>query len=514
VQKRRDQIEPPATHEQLTDLPLLRLADDRTLIALSAARNRLDNSLAHDYLGRSAWMKLTPPRFTPPRVIPPAAPLNRLAFIATFVRNPLQVAPQAVYDEDFVSFGGASAPRVWVTAPALIKAVLLDEREKFHKITQIRLLSPLLGKGILTSEGADWKWQRQASAPMFRQQDLMGFVPAFVRAAQGVLAKWRETPQGSVRRVDEDMTQATFEVISATLLPSADDTVAPAIKHSVGVSQKSSGWGQLYASMNVPGWFPRPGMLAGRRAVHTLRSAVAAMIRDRRELWKNGGREPDDLMHRLIAARDPETGQSMNDEQLIDNLLTFYLAGHETTAKALTWTLYLLARSPEWAAALEEEVSRVTGGAALASEHIDRLVLVQQVLKESMRLYPPVPIMSRQAVADAQIGAHRIRAGTSVLIPIYVIHRHTRRWEDPDAFDPGRFALEREAKMPRYQYMPFGAGPRICIGMAFALIEATAMLAALLQHARFAPVEGHEPWPVARVTLIPKGGMPLKVWTR
>jgi cytochrome P450 len=462
----------------------------------------------------SALLKPVPPRFTPPRITPPAKPLGRLSFMATFVRNPLQVVPQAAYQEDFVSSGSTGSQRIWITAPALIKAVLLDQREKFQKLTQIRLLSPVLGRGILTSEGADWKWQRQASAPMFRQQDLADFVPAFVRATEGLLAKWRGTPPGSMQRVDVDMTQATFNVISATLLPSADDTVAPAVAHSVGVFQRSTGWGQLYAAMKAPRWLPRPGIVSGRRAVVSLRAAVATMIRERRAAGGNGGTEPDDLMHRLIAARDPETGQSMNDEQLIDNLLTFYLAGHETTAKALTWTLYLLARSPEWTAMLEDEIARVTGGAAVAGEHIDRLVLVQQVVKESMRLFPPVPLMSRQAVADTRLDGHDIKAGASVLMPIYAIHRHARRWTDPDVFDPERFAPEREAEIPRYQYMPFGAGPRICIGMAFALMEATAMLATLLQHARFAPVAGHEPFPIARVTLVPRGGMPLKVWVR
>jgi cytochrome P450 len=264
--------------------------------------------------------------------------------------------------------------------------------------------------------------------------------------------------------------------------------------------------------MNVPKWMPHPGKLSAALATRRLRSSVAAMLDERRALGRQGVREPDDLMHRLMAARDPDTGQSMNDEELVDNLLTFYMAGHETTAKALTWTLYLLAQSPQWTAAVQEEIARVTGGAAVGSEHIERLALVQQVIKESMRLYPPVPIMSRQAVADTRIEGHDISAGASVLIPIYVIHRHTKRWQDPDAFDPARFAAGREAQVPRYQYLPFGAGPRICIGMAFALMEATAMLATLLQHARFEPVEGHEPAPIARITLVPKGGMPLKVW--
>ncbi len=448
----------------------------------------------------------------PPRITPPARPLGRLAFLATFVRNPLQIVPQAAYEEDFGSFAGANSPRVWITSPALIKEVMLDERDKFQKIIQIRLLGPLLGKGILTSEGADWKWQRQASAPMFKPQDLLRFVPTFARVTDGLLETWRAAPQGSVHRIDADMTRLTFDIIAATLLPSGDDPVAPVFERSVKAFQKSGGWNQLLAAFNAPRWVPRPGYVAGRRAIVTLRSAVAAMIRERREAVKNAGEAPDDLMHRLMAARDPETGQSMNDEQLIDNLLTFYLAGHETTAKALTWTLYLLARSPQWSTALKEEIARVAGGAAIASGHIEKLVLVQQVLKESMRLYPPVPIMSRQAVGDTTIAGHRLRAGGSVLMPIYVIHRHTRRWENPDAFDPTRFAPERESKIPRYQYMPFGAGPRICIGMSFAMIEATAILATMLQQVRFETVAGHEPTPIARVTLLPSGGMPLKVF--
>ncbi len=447
------------------------------------------------------------PPLTPPRVVPPASPLGRLAFIRAFVRNPLQVLPRAAYEEDFVAFGGAKLPRAWVTSPALIKAVLLDEREKFGKLTQIRLLGPLLGKGILTSEGADWKWQRQAVAPMFRPQELARFVPTFVRAAEDALARWRAMPPGSVQAIDEDMTRATFEVIAATLLPSADESFARTVQGSVQSLQRFGPWGILYASMNLPPWLPQPGMFAQARAVRILRSTVAALVRER----EGESDPPDDLMRRLIAARDPETGRSMGEAQLVDNLLTFYLAGHETTAKALTWTLYLLARSPEWTAALEDEIERVTGGAAIRGDQAADLVKVQQVLKESMRLYPPVPMMSRQAVADAQIDGHAIRAGTSILMPIYAIHRHAKRWDRPDEFDPARFSPEREAAIPRYQYMPFGAGPRLCIGMPFAMIEATVILATFLQRARFALARDEEPTPVASVTLIPKGGMPLKV---
>ncbi len=449
------------------------------------------------------------PRLVPPRITPPAQPLGGLAFVARFVRNPITVVPQAAYEGDLVAVMRGRTPIVWITAPAMIKTVLLDEREKFLKLAQIRLLSPLLGKGILTSEGADWKWQRQASAPMFRPQELAGFVPTFVRAAQAVVERWRAQPR-AVQPIDRDMTEATFEVISATLLPSADARMPQVMERSTALFQRSGAWGQLYAVANLPKWLPQPGRRPMARAIGALRCAVLALIAERRA----NRAAKDDLVHRLMQARDPETGQTMNDEQLVDNLLTFYLAGHETTAKALTWTLYLLACSPEWTRVLEEEIAHVTGGAEINAGHVERLVLTQQVLKESMRLYPPVPLMSRQAVAGTQLGGHPIRAGTSVVMPIYAIHRHAKRWEDPDAFDPARFAPQREAAIPRYQYMPFGAGPRICIGMGFAMIEATAMLATLLRHARFAPVAGREPAPVARVTLIPGGGMPLQVRLR
>jgi len=451
-------------------------------------------------------------KLIPPAVAPPEKPLGRIAFISRYIRNPLSVVPREAYEDDFVPVQSRRGSIAWITAPSLIRAVLVDEREKFRKLAQIRLLSPLLGKGILTSEGADWRWQRRATSPMFRPPDLMTFVPTFARVAEAMLERWCASSAGSVQAIDRDMTAVTFDVISATLLPSADRTVGPALERATGRFQRSGSWAQLYAVANVPRWVPHPGRGSMLGAVQTLRSSVRALLAERRAAGESAA--PDDLLHRLMDARDPETGQAMNDEQLIDNLLTFYLAGHETTARALTWTLFLLASSPQWASALEEEIERVTGGAAVEAAHIEQLRLVQQVVKESMRIYPPVPMMSRQAIDDAVIDGQRIRAGTSVVIPIYAIHRHRKRWQEPDAFDPTRFSPEREAHIPRYQYMPFGAGPRICIGNAFAMIEATAILATLLRRARFALVPGPQPEPIARVTLIPRGGMPLRVSLR
>jgi cytochrome P450 len=302
------------------------------------------------------------------------------------------------------------------------------------------------------------------------------------------------------------MTAATFDVISATLLPTADEHFAQRIQASLRALQRHGGWDMLYASLRLPIWLPRPGMVREHAAMLDLRGAVMKLLHEQRA----SGRDADDLLQRLVAARDPETGRAMDDEQLVDNLLTFYLAGHDTTARSLAWTLYLLARFPGWRDALRDEIDRVTGGAPIEARHVEALALVQQVVKESMRLYPPVPIMSRQAVADAVIDGREVANGISILMPIYAVHRHAKRWDRPHEFDPARFSAANESSIPRYQYMPFGAGPRVCIGMSFAMVEATAILATLLQHARF-ELAGPEPVPVARVTLVPQHGVNLRV---
>ena len=261
----------------------------------------------------------------PPRVNPPEAPLGRLAFMAAFVRNPLETLPRAVYERDAV----ASGERVWITAPSLVRKVLLDDRERYRKLSSIRLLGPLLGRGILTSEGAEWKWQRQAAAPIFRQQDLLRLVPAFVAASERLVARWRARP--GEQAIDRDMTRVTFEVISSTLLPSTNASLGAVFERSMGGFQRAAGWSLFFATTGLPGWLPRPGMLASARAAAALRRATLAVLQERRSRPGEGG----ELLQRLIAARDPETGRSMDDARLVDNLLTFYLAGHETTARAL-----------------------------------------------------------------------------------------------------------------------------------------------------------------------------------
>ena len=446
-----------------------------------------------------------------PRVEPLEGRLGTAAYFAQLLKNPLRILPAAAYEEGIVWAERAGRPICWITEPAYIKTVLLDKREIFQRtsVTQ-RLLGPLLGNGVLTADGADWKWQRQTAAPVFRHHDLLAFVPVIAEAAERLLAEWRQDASRATRDIDRDMTLVTFDVVSHTLLPGGDQHVGPLIGRSNVDYQKPLGWQMAYANIGLPAWVPHPGWLKMQTARRRLRSAVAGLVAERRA----SSSRKDDLLERLAQAKNPETGARMPDELLIDNLLTFLMAGHETTAKALTWTLYLLASAPEWGDRIAEEVRQVAGSGPIKPEHIDKLVITTQVLKESMRLYPPAPIMSRQASVDTELAGVPIKKGTQIIIPIYAIQRHRQRWSNPDHFEPNRFAPENEAQIPRYQYMPFGAGPRICIGMAFALIEGIAILAMLVRAAAFAITPGHVPEPISRVTLRPAGGMPLSVRLR
>lgn len=447
----------------------------------------------------------------PPTVTPPAGPLPVWRFLPTFIRNPIRALPEPVYHEPiFVPprMGGRIA---WVTDPALVEQILLAEHESFPKSPiEKRIFEAIIGDGIFTAEGASWRWQRRTVAPLFRHTELLSFVPEMSAAALRLTTHWRE--RGPLRRhpIDHDMTDLTFDVLQATIFSGATPDEADAMKTHIGAYLECTSWDIAFEVLQIPAWVWHPAKRPMRRSADALLAAIRSTIRRERAAgWPSGG-----LMARLGNARDPETGATMSEDQIAHNLLTFAAAGHETTAKALTWTLYLLARAPDWQERLREEVVRVAGSGPITSAHIEQLVVTRQVAKEAMRLYPPAPVLGRMTRVPAEIGGHRFEAGAMLVIPIYVIHRHRKLWDDPDRFDPSRFEPSREATYARTQFMPFGFGPRTCIGMSFAMIEAVVLLAHLVRDARFACHSALAPEPVSRVTLRPKGGMPLDVDVR
>lgn len=446
--------------------------------------------------------------FYPPTVEPAAGLLPLYRFIPRFIRNPLRSLPRAVYEEPLVVNTAAARGMAWVTAPALVERILLHEADDFPKTPlEKRVFEPILGDGILTSQGQSWRWQRRTVAPLFRHQDLVAHVPAMVAVGEDRLDIWRTAPTVT-RHIDREMADVTHDVFTHTLLAGAARADGDIIKRRGAQFLSRISWEIAWAMLRLPGWAWHPAKGSMRHSALAMRAATERIIAKRREQKGEPGR---DILGRLLATRDPETGQPMSDEQIADNLLTFIAAGHETTAKALTWTLYLLARVPEWQARVREEVASVCGSSRVKACDLDKLTVTTRVLKECMRLYPPAPVMTRAVRRDLDIGGQRLKQGALIVIPIFAIHRHRALWIDPDRFEPDRFLPEAESNHFRTQFMPFGFGPRTCIGMAFAMLEATALLATLVRGARFEWDGRHTPEPVSRVTLQPKGGMPLIV---
>jgi cytochrome P450 len=451
------------------------------------------------------------PPLYPPTVTPPAQPLPLARFLFRFVRNPLSTVAEPVYEEPMLVRSNGVRAVAYVTDPALVEEVLLRGSERFHKSpVEKQVFQNSLGDGILTSQGASWRWQRRTAAPLFRPADLASLVPAMTAAAEDQAARWRTSTPGSVQAIDHDMTETTFRVISETMFAGGADAEAKAMLKAADRALATISWDIAAAMLRFPRWLWYPGKFARRHSAQAMRASVATILARRRA----AGLEGEDLLARLARAQDPETGAPMSEKQLIDNLLTFLAAGHETTAKALTWTFYLIARAPQWQQRILDEVAAVAGDAPIGAAHIDRLVVTRAVLKESMRLYPPAPIMTRIATEEMSLGDRTIAAGTFIVVPIFAIHRHRKLWSDPGRFDPDRFKPEREAAYARTQFMPFGFGPRTCIGMTFAMMEAIAILATLVRRARFGWDGKHAPEPLSRITLRPKGGMPLAVWPR
>ena len=437
--------------------------------------------------------------------------LSTVRTLRKIVRNPMEAWPEAVYTEPMVVSHMLGRKTVFICAPDLIQQVLVDDSESFVKAESMRRsLEPGLGQGILTAEGNRWRLQRRVAAPVFRPAHVNSFLPAMLRASRDMRDRWAELPAGAEIDVSQQMTRVTFEIILETMLSGAGDADLGKLEVSIRDFLESSSWATALSAIGAPLWTPFPGKRRSERACAFLKQAVGDRISERRRT----GERRDDLLSLMLDAKDPETGDGLNDIDIRDNILTFIGAGHETTALALTWTFYLLARHPEVERRILGEVEQVTLGDPLRPEQVAELVYTRQVVQEAMRVFPPVAMVVRQSVRDLQLGGERVAAGDNVFVPIYAVHHHSALWPDPDRFDPDRFLPEAVKGRHRWSYLPFGAGPRICIGMGFALLEAVAILATLLPSARLSAEPSFVPTPKLRVTMRPAEGMPMRVKRR
>ena len=373
-----------------------------------------------------------------------------------------------------------------------------------------RALEPALGHGILTAEDERWRAQRRSVAPAFRPSAVNSFIPAMIAAARTTLARWQAMPDGAAVAVDREMMHLTFEIILETMLSGRGDIDVAQVERSIADFLQSTSWAVVLAALGLPEWTPFPGKARAMRGRSYLRGMMTKRVGERR----HSGDRHDDLLSLLLDARDPETGAGVSDTEVIDNILTFIGAGHETTALALTWTYYLLSHHPEVEAKILAEIANVTGGAGLGPGQVAELAYTRQVVMEAMRVYSPVSMIGRTVMQGFRIGQQDLQQGDRLLVPIHAVHHHVMLWDRPEVFDPDRFAPEAAKARHRFAWMPFGAGPRICIGMQFALLEAVAILGTLLPTLRLRAKPGYVPVPISRVTTRPDQGMPMTLMRR
>ncbi len=440
--------------------------------------------------------------------IPPLGVMATLRTLRKLVRNPMEAWPAAVYTDRLVVSHMLGRNTLFLCDPDLVQQVLVDDSESFVKAEPMRRsLEPALGNGILTAEGARWRLQRRVAAPVFRPAHVNTFVPAMIRASRDMRERWAALPDGEPIEVSREMMRVTFDIILETMLSGRGSADVAKVEVSIRDFLESTSWAVALCALGAPLWTPFPGKRRAERGGHYLREMVDANIAERRLT----GERRDDLLSLMLDARDPETGEGLCDTDIRDNILTFIGAGHETTALALTWTFYLLARHPAVEQRVLAEIEQVTGGAELEAHQVASLTYTRQVIQEAMRIYPPVAMVVRQSTRDLSIGGVAVTPHDNVFVPIYAIHRHDRLWPNPEAFDPERFSPEQVKARHRWSYLPFGAGPRICIGMGFALLEAAAILGTLLPAAHLSAAPGFKPTPKLRVTMRPAEGMPMRV---
>ena len=439
----------------------------------------------------------------PARVPLATQPLGIWGSLRAGRRNVLELIPEIATRAPMIS--GTTGKR-WhmVMEPEALKRILRDRVDNYPKSVVTKLiLEPAIGDSLFVAEGAEWMWQRRTAAPVFTHRNVSALAPVMTAAAERACA--RLVP-GRAANLFDEMVTATFEVISDVTFSggAAFDRAAVhrAIEDYIGQTAKVS----VLDILGAPAWVPRPGRLMTGAAMRQTKRLADQAIESRRV---EGAKVPPDLLDLLMAGADPETGRRMTTDELRDNLLTFIVAGHETTALTLSWALYLCAFDPAVQEAARAESQGVLRDRAATAADLAALPLIRRIVDEALRLYPPAAFLSRTAQGPDELCGREIRAGDTVILPIYALHRHHALWQAPDSFDPGRFADPRA--VPRFHYLPFGDGPRICIGASFALQEAVIILATLLARFRFAPVPGREPKPVMILTLRPEGGVWLQV---
>jgi cytochrome P450 len=442
--------------------------------------------------------------FLPSRTAAPPGPRGTFlgGNLADFRRDRLDFLTQTAR-----SYGDVAALRLGphriflVSHPDLIEEVLVTQSRHFSKHFALRLNPLVLGKGLLTSEGDLWLRQRRLIQPAFQRSKINRYGAVMPAYTSRLIDSWSD---GETRDIVPELMRLTLQIAAKILFDAEVSDEASAVGEALTLLQESF-ISRFNSLVPPPLWLPLPSNLRLRRAVRRLDEILYRFIRQRRQ----SGEDRGDLLSLLLHARDEDDRTGMTDRQLRDEAMTLFLAGHETTALALSWAWFLLASHADAAERLRQEVDAVLAGRLVAVEDMGRLRFAEAVILEAMRLYPPAYVIGREAIRDCEVGGYRVARGTTILMSQWVVHRDERFFPRPEAFQPARWLEGGQGTMPKYAYFPFGGGPRLCIGNSLAMMEAVLVLATLAQRVRFVLQPGHavEPWPT--FTLRPRKGVPV-----
>lgn len=414
-------------------------------------------------------------------------------------------------DLTYMRFG--KHPTFLVVHPEHVRHISVSRRQNYDKhATYDTVRELLLGDGVVTAVGESWRWQRKLMAPFFTPRGVERYYPIMLADAQRFVQGWQARAQPT-QPVDmfTEMMKVTAAIILRTLFSTASDEALVELKEAVETMMRFVSQ-QEWKLLRLPRWVPTPENVAYQRARRVTHSYIRQLIAQRRALpaeqW------PEDALTKLLTTRDEETGATMSDQLLLDNGITLFFAGHETTARTLTFLWYALSQHPEVEARLHAEVDSVLGEAPPTLEDLKRLPYTLRVIKEVMRLYPAAPMYARDAVAEDEIDGVRIPAGSRMLLFSYATHRHPAFWPDPERFDPERWRPELESARDPHAYHPFAAGQRICLGNNFSLLETHLLTAMLARRFKVRLVPGHQPQLEAFGTLGSRNGMPMVIQPR
>lgn len=389
--------------------------------------------------------------------------------------------------------------------PDHVEQVLQKRSSNYDKNTRSSAsIRAVTGESLLTCNGEAWKRRRRIDQPAFHHRQIIGFAEQMTAAAEVMIRSWRDR---QVLDISSEMARLTYSIVGQTLFSFNTGEDAATVEKAMRVILPHV-FGRLGNLANSPGWLPTPANRRFRKSLAEVDQVVYRIISQHRHAQENG--DPDtDLLSMLMRVRDSETGAGLDDSQLRNETITFLLAGHETTANALTWTFYLISRHPEVERRLLAELTDVLGGRTPTLEDIPNLTYTRTVIQESMRLYPPIWIIERRVIEEDVIGGYTLPAGSAVVISPYALHRHPSFWDRPEEFDPSRFESPAPAA-----YIPFGAGPRSCIGSEFAMLEAQLITAMVMQAFHLDLVPGHPVEPLPDITLRSKHGMMMTLHPR